>query len=121
MLNKLSLELINLLGSYGRIAKLKEEIIPLFNSYPNFENVLNYFSTVSCSGCRGKNVQCFLNCIAKTCHKEKGVDFCFQCNDYPCQKQITGPLGERFKKLGDRMKEIGVVEFYKERVKLPRY
>lgn len=120
-IKRLSLELIKLLGSYERIAKLKEETIPSFKDYSNFEDILKYFSTASCSGCRGENVQCFISCSAKKCHKEKGLDFCFQCNDYPCEENFTGSLGERFKKLCDRMKEIGVVEFYKERVKLPRY
>lgn len=119
-IKRLSSELIKLLGGYARIAKLKEEALPLFKDYSKFEDVLKYFSTASCSGCRGEEVQCFLECKAKTCHKEKKVDFCFQCNDYPCDN-FTGPLGERFKKLCDHMKEVGVVEFYNERVKLPRY
>ena len=120
-IKQLSSRLVELLSNYGRIAKMKVEIKPLLNDYSHFEEILNYFSKASCSGCRGENVKCFINCAAKTCYKEKGVDFCFECNEYPCYKQFKGLLGERFKKLSDRMKEIGVVEYYYERTKLPRY
>lgn len=60
-------------------------------------------------------------CKAATCHKEKGVDFCFQCNEYPCDNPTLGALTNRWKKRNDRMREIGVMEFYREQERLPRY
>ncbi|NLI12559.1 MAG: DUF3795 domain-containing protein [Peptococcaceae bacterium] len=64
---------------------------------------------------------CPIICEAKTCYREKGIDFCFQCGEYPCEKQFSGRLRERWKEKNDRMKEIGVVEFYYEQKNLPRY
>lgn len=122
-IKQLSTRLVQLLGTYGGVAKIKAETKPLFNNFSQFEEILISFSHVSCSGCRGENVQCFIECAAKTCHKEKGVDFCFQCNEFPCDKQFTDRfrLRERWIQRNNRMKEIGVVEYYYEQVKLPRY
>lgn len=121
-IKQLSSRLIQMLGNYKPVAKMKVETKPIFNSYSQFKEILTSFSQVSCSGCRGENVQCPLTtCSAKFCYKEKGVDFCFQCSGYPCKKQFTGRLTERWKQINDRMKEIGVVEYYYEQVKLPRY
>jgi hypothetical protein len=49
------------------------------------------------------------------------VDFCFQCPDYPGEKGLSGPLGERWKKRNDRMREIGIEAFYEEQAGQPRY
>lgn len=117
----LSTNLIRLLGNYGRVAKMKAEAKPLFNNYAQFEEILTAFSQASCSGCRGENVLCPITCAAKTCYKEKGVDFCFQCGEYPCEKQFSGRLRDRWKDINDRMKAVGVVQFYHEQKKNPRY
>lgn len=94
---------------------------PIFTNYSQFEEILISFSQASCSGCRGKNVLCPIECTAKTCVKEKGIDFCFQCADYPCENQFCGKLRKRWMKINDRMKEIGVIDYYYEQLKLPRY
>jgi len=118
----LSQRLADLLGYYKPVAKMKAEGKPIYNNYPDFEEILKSFANASCSGCRGDNVQCPLTtCSAKTCQKEKGIDFCFQCHEYPCDKQFSGRLRERWKNINDRMKEIGVSEYYCEQLKLPRY
>ncbi|MTI84483.1 MAG: DUF3795 domain-containing protein [Firmicutes bacterium] len=121
-IKQLSSRLIQILGNYRRVAKIKNENKPIFSGYSQFEEILTSLSNGSCSGCRGQNVLCpITTCFAKTCHKEKNVDFCFQCNEYPCVKQFTGRLRERWRYINDRMKDIGVVEYYYEQVKLPRY
>lgn len=121
-IKELSEKLVQLMGNYRPVAKMKMEKHPFFGNYQHFEEILDSFSRASCSGCRGDNVQCPLStCSAKTCHKEKGVDFCFQCNEYPCDRQFSGRLTERWRKINDRMKEIGPVEYYYEQAKLPRY
>jgi len=121
-IKNLSLRLLELLGNYGRLAKIKAGAEPVFGDYPQFSALLTRFSRSSCSGCRGENVQCPIICKVKTCHKEKGVNFCFQCADYPCNSQYDSLLlRERWRKLNDRMNEVGVVEFYLEQCRLPRY
>lgn len=121
-IKQLSLRLMQLLGNYKPVAKMKTEGNPIFSGYPQFAEVLTSFSNSSCSGCRGENVQCpITTCAAKTCYKENNVDFCFQCNEYPCEKQFSGRLRERWRYINDRMKEIGAVEYYYEQFKQSRY
>ena len=120
-IRKLSTEIMHALGNnYSRVAKMKSGSQKSFDHYKEFEEILSSFSQASCSGCRGENNLCPLECHAKNCYKEKGIDFCFQCADYPCDKQ-SGVLRKRWLEINDRMKEIGVVEYYLEQAKLPRY
>ena len=58
-----------------------------------------------------------VQCSVMACYREEGVDFCFQCKDYPCEKGLSGPIGERWKKMNDRMQEIGVEAYYDEQAK----
>jgi len=121
-IKELSLKLLSKLGNYSKVAKIKSNKLPIFENYFHFETILTSFSKASCSGCRGDNVLCPLdNCAAKTCYKEKGVDFCFQCTEYPCEKQFSGRLRDRWIEINNRMKDIGVIEYYKEQSKQPRY
>lgn len=42
---------------------------------------------LSCKGCR--QMGCVLlakECATKKCAKERNLDFCFECSDFPCQK-----------------------------------
>jgi hypothetical protein len=109
------------LGNYARVAAYKAEQSPAFASYARFEDVLAAFSRGPCGGCRSANVQCPIPCRARTCHAEKGVDFCFQCENYPCEDPTFGPIKERWRQRNDRMKDVGVVQFYDEQLREPRY
>lgn len=117
----LSARLGELLNGYERLVKIKSKTNPAFEGYPQFKEILNIFAQAACSGCRSDNIKCPITCYAKTCHKEKKVDFCFQCNEYPCDRQFEGKLRERWIEKNNRMKEIGVENFYIEQSKLPRY
>lgn len=57
-------------------------------SYKNFEGVLGMYSSASCSGCRstehnGCSIQ---GCFLLECTKNHAVDFCGECNEFPCKK-----------------------------------
>jgi len=119
----LSTRLKELLANYGRVAAYMAESRPEFAGYGAFEALLDTFSKGPCGGCRsGENICPLDSCAARTCHRETGVDFCFQCAQYPCAGQFAGmPLRERWMALNDRMKEVGVEAFYEEQLKTPRY
>lgn len=117
----ISIKLLELLNGYHRLAKMKVDINPIFNEYPKFQEILSLFAEGNCSGCRSENVKCPITCHAKTCCKEKEIDFCFQCSEFPCSQQFEGKLRERWIEKNNRMKEIGVEGFYEEQSKLPRY
>ncbi len=120
-IRKLSMRMGELLNGYRRVAKVKESIKPLFAGYPQFEEVLKSFSQAACSGCRGDNVFCPIECVAGVCTREKGVHFCFQCDEFPCSKQIHPQIKERWQRFNLRMNEIGVEKFCEEQSKLSRY
>jgi len=120
-IKELSARLVELLSGYTRVARVKSDINPVFAGYPQFEEVLQSFAQAACSGCRGNNVLCPIECVAGTCTREKGVDFCFQCEEFPCDKKIDIQIKERWMKFNQRMKEISVEEFYQEQNRSPRY
>jgi len=41
---------------------------------------------LQCGGCKGDVTAKFCaRCIMRKCATEKGLEFCFQCGDYPCE------------------------------------
>jgi len=117
-IKSIAVRLSELLEGYGRVAKMREEIMPEFRGYPEFEKVLSALTRGNCGGCRSENVECPIECRPLKCIKEKKVDFCFQCGEYDA---CSGPSCSRWRVLNDRMREIGVQAFYKEQLKTPRY
>ncbi|HEX2965804.1 MAG TPA: DUF3795 domain-containing protein, partial [Syntrophorhabdaceae bacterium] len=71
-------ELKKLLGAFDTYAKRFSSFNPVFEDYPSFKKVLNHFTQASCKGCRSGDCV-YPNCGVASCHKKKGVDFCFQC------------------------------------------
>ena len=120
-IRSLSIKLSELLKGYKGLARIKAENDSTFKGYPEFEQILNHFAEGTCSGCRSNNVQCPLECHAKSCRLERSIDFCFECDEFPCDKQFKGKLRERWIQRNNRMKEIGVEKYYIEQSQLPRY
>jgi hypothetical protein len=120
-IRQLASRLQQLLGNYQRLAGMRAAGQPEFVHYPQFAAVLGALATAGCGGCRSQAVRCPLNCTARTCHTEQGVDFCFQCSQYPCDKQFEGRLRERWLNIQNRMREIGAVAYYQEQLQSPRY
>ena len=123
-IKQLSQRLRQLLGNYGRLAQIKAAEKPAFEHYAHFREILSLFADgPSCGGCRSAQVKCPISCLAKTCHKEKKVDFCFQCGEYPCTEQFKDLRGlrKRWQENNDAMKETGVAAFHLEQKKRPRY
>lgn len=109
------------LGSFDHYAERFVNFNPVFKNYQGFKEILNFFTQGSCQGCRQGTC---LNsaCGIISCHKEKGVDFCFQCEEFPCDKSNLEPnLKERWIAMNKRMKEIGVEGYWEEIKDLPRY
>ncbi|MCL1969798.1 MAG: DUF3795 domain-containing protein, partial [Bacteroidetes bacterium] len=50
---------------------------PLFLKYPEFREMLNYFSSGKCKGCRNEKCVLFKGCNVRECSESKRVDFCF--------------------------------------------
>ena len=65
-----------------------------------------------CKGCRfGGGWSWWPDCPSRTCSIQKGVDFCFQCKEFPCQKLSEEPLIEHKKRIitaNNELKSLGV-------------
>ena len=119
----LSLRLQRLLGSFDRYAERFSKFLalPVFKHYSSFNELLSYFTQGDCMGCR-KGTCKYPNCGVIKCYIEKGADFCFQCNDFPCKKTNFDPdLKKRWLQMNKRMKEIGVEAYFEETKGKPRY
>lgn len=117
----LSTKLQALLGSFDRHAERFSVFLPAFKDYPSFKELLAYFTRVDCDGCR-KGVCKYPNCGVITCYQQRGVDFCFQCDEFPCERTGFDPdLKRRWIQMNNRMKEIGVEAHFQETRDLPRY
>ena len=46
-------------------------------------------AALRCQGCKSQiNAVYCVNCDIKTCAEGRRVDFCFQCNEYPCEHLV---------------------------------
>jgi hypothetical protein len=120
-IKKLSTSLQKKLGTFDRYAERFSEFLPVFNNYPAFKKLLSYFTQSDCPGCR-RGTGRYPDCAVNTCYREKDVDFCFQCEQFPCQKvNFDSDLKRRWIKINNRMKDIGVKSYYEETKDLSRY
>ncbi len=67
---------------------------------------------VHCSGCRTEPKFCWSgDCEFKTCTAEKGVKFCYECSEYPCERMNSfvesAPHHRVVLENFSRMKEVG--------------
>jgi len=87
-IKQLSSELEENLGDFDVYAKRFVDLLhePLFKKNPDFKEMLNHFSNVECKGCRKDECKLFTACKVKQCSKDHSVDFCFECNEFPCSK-----------------------------------
>lgn len=109
------------LGSFDRYAERFSTFMPVFKNYPQFKELLEFFTQGECRGCRsGKCVK--TGCLVPECTRTKGIDFCFQCNEFPCEKSgLDADLHKRWLSMNQRMQEIGIEQYFKESMELPRY
>lgn len=114
-------ELLRLLDSFDGYAEKFSQFEPRLKKYPEFKEVLGLVCEASCEGCR--DGQCkYPGCTISPCAKEKGVDFCFECSDFPCDRADFEPLlRSKWLKANERMKEIGAEAFFDEMKDRPHY
>lgn len=107
--------------NFGAYAERFSAMNPIFGQYQGFKDILEFMAQGSCGGCR-KQGCLFTACQVHKCVMEKGVDYCFECAEFPCAKTgMPGPLEERWRINNERMKEKGVEVFYQGTLTRPRY
>lgn len=120
-IRKTSQELQRLLGSFDNYAKRFSAFLPTFNNYPAFKELLTHFAQGDCRGCRAGDCK-FPNCGVMACCQAKGIDFCGQCDGFPCDKvSFDADLKRRWMQMNARIKDVGVEAYHEETKDLPRY
>lgn len=117
-------QLKNNLGEFDNYAERFVTLLnePLFEKYSDFKELLTLFSLGSCEGCRKQKCPLFKDCKVGDCCKEKGVDYCFQCNDFPCSNTgFDENLENRWIHINKRIREIGLESYYLEIKEKSRY
>ncbi len=112
------------LGNFDIYAKRFETLIgdPIFEKYPDFKAMLDYFANEHCRGCRHEQCKLFKTCGVRACHQEKKIDYCFQCEDFPCDKTgFDAHLHDRWVKLNERIKKVGIEQYHDETKGQHRY
>ena len=79
------------------------------------------FEEVRCNGCRTETKMAHCkNCFMLKCATDKGLDFCGECTEYPCQEmkefQSKMPHSVELWTSQDRIKEIGWEKWFIEMV-----
>ncbi|MDR2892662.1 MAG: DUF3795 domain-containing protein [Deltaproteobacteria bacterium] len=117
-ISELSAKLSAALGNFepyaARFVTVLDE--PLFADYPAFKALLDYFAQAKCGGCR-KEGKCALlkTCKVVNCVRDKQVDFCFQCPNFPCNDTgFDENLNKRSIENNRKIQEMGVEAYYEE-------
>ncbi len=109
------------LAGFEKMAPRVADRLPALRGYDQFMDVLELLTQAQCTGCRSGAPQLPF-CAARVCFREQGVDFCFQCKEYPCERnEFPENVARRWRSNNDRMREAGVEEFYSESLSKPRY
>ena len=109
-----SRELLGLLTGFDSFAIKFQEYEPRLRKYASFKEILTLFSESDCKGCRGGSCT-YPGCVVQPCTEEKGLDFCFECDEFPCQKVNFDPgLKRKWRTANRRMQKIGVEAYYLE-------
>lgn len=123
-IRKHSLKLKEKLGNFDIYAQRFETLLgnPVFKKYPDFKEMLDFLASENCRGCRHEQCKLFKNCGVRACHQEKDIDYCHQCDDFPCNKTgFDEHLHARWIKLNERIKAVGIDQYYEETKDQHRY
>ncbi len=123
-IRKYSMKLKEKLGNFhlyaGHFVSLLEN--PIFKKYPDFKEMLDYFAAENCQGCRNEQCKLFKSCGVRVCHQKKQINFCYQCDQFPCDKTNFDPgLYRGWVTINEKIKEKGVEQFAREARNRPRY
>jgi hypothetical protein len=107
--------------SFRKFAERFAGHVPVLAKYGDFREFVDFLAGIDCPGCRNAAAE-EKPCGILKCYRGKGVDFCFECDDFPCEPDgIDGDLRKRWIETGERIREIGLEAWYVEMKKKHRY
>ena len=123
-IRRYSLKLKEKLGNFDIYANRFETLLdnPIFSKYSDFKEMLDYFPAKNCRGCRNEQCKLFKDCGIRICHQEKHIDYCFQCDEFPCSRtNFDKHLYKRWVLINEKIKKTGIEQFYEKTKTRPRY
>lgn len=115
-------DLMQALEGFENMAPKVADRFPALAGYDGFVEILKFFAGAQCAGCREGFSPPLPFCAARTCFREQGVDFCYQCAEYPCRRNsYQENMETRWRSYNDRMREVGAERYYQESLDKPRY
>lgn len=123
-IRRLSLELKERLGNFEGYAERYAAIMgnPVFEKYPAFKEMLDFFASENCRGCRNETCPLFDACGVRDCHREKGVDFCWECDDFPCDRtRFDERLHQAWVRINEIIRSKGIEAYHELTRQRPRY
>ncbi|BBO81691.1 hypothetical protein DSCO28_22570 [Desulfosarcina ovata subsp. sediminis] len=105
------------LGNFAPYAKFFETLLgdPVFKAYPDFKTMLDHLASENCRGCRNEQCRLFKNCGVRPCHQEKQVDFCYQCDEFPCERtNFDKPLYRTWVIINEKIRKDGIEPYYEK-------
>ena len=121
---EMSRKLKEALGNFAPYAHRFVELLdqPEFKHYPAFEKMLDLFSRPTCRGCRVESCNLFKDCKVRDCAKERHVDFCYQCAEFPCGSTgFDEHLQKRSVEINRQIREYGLEHYFNEIKDRSRY
>lgn len=112
------------LGNFAPYARGFETILgeEVFRKYPDFAELLAYLAQGQCQGCRNEQCKLFQGCGVRPCHQAKGVDFCAECDEFPCERTKFPPaLRGAWLKVNQIIQDKGIEAYYQLSMARPRY
>lgn len=107
--------------NFGPYAERFAQMNPIFKEYEGFSGLLDFIATGSCMGCREQGCL-FQTCKVPDCAEKHGVDYCFECAEFPCERHgMPAGLAERWRTNNEKMAEIGVEAWFQGCNGRPRY
>lgn len=121
-IQSLSQGLVQALGdNFSVYAERFAAMNPVFKNYGQFRELLDYLSRGSCGGCREAGCL-FTECKVTECAREQGVDFCYQCGEFPCDRHgMPDGLAQRWQSNNEAMQRMGPDTWFCGCKERPRY
>jgi hypothetical protein len=123
-IRRYSQKLLEALGNFDDYAKRFETLLsePVFRKYPDFRDMLEYLASENCEGCRNEQCKLFKTCGVRPCHQEKKVDFCCQCDAFPCDRTGFDPsLQSAWVQINEKIRSVGIERYYEQTKNRHRY
>jgi hypothetical protein len=121
-IRRYSLRLKEALGNFDNYAERVETLLgdPIFRKYPDFKAMLNYFASEKCRGCRNEQCRMFKDCGVGSCHQEKQLDYCCQCEEFPCTRtNFDENLHKARIRIKGTIRTEGIEKYYEKILRRP--